>query len=168
MGNVLNLISLGGSGMSDGEAAAALGILGLGLGFIMFLTIIGIVLYVLMAMGLKKMADNKGIENSWLAFIPIANGYIMGLVVGDIHLFGNVIPYTEWILVGGSLVSFVPVIGQILAVIFVIYTLVVMFQLYKMYAPGKEVLYLVISIVFAFMGPMFVFMIRNNTPVEIN
>ncbi len=149
----------------DAAAGALLAAAGLGIGFIIFIAIIGLILYLLMAFGLKKMADNRGIENSWLAFIPIANMYILGMVVGDIELFGNVIPHNEWILLAGSLVSFVPVIGQFLAIVFVIYVYIVYYNIFKMYAPGKEVLYIVLSIIFGFMLHIFIFMIRDNDAV---
>ncbi len=149
----------------DAAAGAALALAGLGFGAIIFMLIVGLVLYLLMALGLKKMADNRGIQNSWLAFIPIGNMYILGMVVGDIELFGNVIPHNEWILLAGSLVSFVPVIGQFLAIIFSIYVIIVFYNVYKMYAPGKEVMYTILSVIFAFMGPIFIFMIRDNEAV---
>jgi hypothetical protein len=39
---------------------------------------IGIAAYVLMSLGLYRMAKNRGNENAWLAWIPIGNAYIMG------------------------------------------------------------------------------------------
>ena len=57
-----------------------LGIFG-GLLFVLIIPII--IMYVLMAISLQKMADDQGIENSFLAWIPIANLYLTGLIVGD-------------------------------------------------------------------------------------
>ncbi|PID82212.1 MAG: hypothetical protein CSB16_02435 [Clostridiales bacterium] len=149
----------------DAAAGVFLALAGLGIGVAIFAIIIGLVLYLLMAFGLKKMADNRGIENSWLAFIPIGNMYILGMIVGDIELFGNVIPHNEWVLLAGCLVSFVPIVGQFLAIVFSIYIIVVFYNLVKMYAPGKEVLYTILSVIFAIMGPIFIFMIRDNEAV---
>ncbi len=149
----------------DAAAGAALALAGLGVGVMILMLVVGIVLYLLMAIGLKKMADNRGIENSWLAFIPIGNMYILGMVVGDIELFGNTIPHNEWILLAGCLVSFVPVIGQFLAIIFSIYLIIVFYNVYKMYAPGKEVMYTILSVIFPFLGPVFFFILRDKEAV---
>ncbi|MBZ4669212.1 MAG: hypothetical protein PWP07_1060 [Epulopiscium sp.] len=62
-------------------------ILGLGLAFVLVFAVIFIVLYVLKSIGLFGMAKKAGIENSWLAWIPVADMYIMGKLVGKIKLF---------------------------------------------------------------------------------
>jgi hypothetical protein len=62
---------------------------------ILFFAVIGLVFYVLKSIGLSTLAANRGIENPWLAWIPVADLYIMGLVfvpcqswvhpAGDVH-----------------------------------------------------------------------------------
>ncbi len=150
-------------------AAGTAGYLGLlaGLGVFLFVIFaIAIVFYVLFAIGLKKMADDYGLENSWLAWVPIAQLYILGKLVGEIELFGQKIPYTEWILIGGCFVNIVPVIGQILSFLVGIYSIVVLYNLYKLYSKGNEVLYTVLTVVI-WIAPILVFIIRNNERQEI-
>ncbi len=138
-----------------------------GLGFVLFIVAaIFIVFYVLFAIGLMKMAERMEIENPWLAWVPIANLYLLGKVVGDIELFGNVIPYTEWILVATVFVSFIPFVGQILAFVGFIYIYIVYYKLFKMYSDGKETLYIILTI-FLHIAPIFVFLLRNNERVEV-
>lgn len=40
--------------------------------------VIGLVSYVLLAVGLHSMAKRRGIRNAWLAWIPIANAWVLG------------------------------------------------------------------------------------------
>ncbi len=41
---------------------------------------IGLILYIVQAIAIYKMAKNIGINNSWLAFIPIANIFVFGKI----------------------------------------------------------------------------------------
>lgn len=42
--------------------------------------VIGLVAYVLMAVGLYTIAKRRGIRNSWLAWIPVANYWLLGCI----------------------------------------------------------------------------------------
>jgi hypothetical protein len=64
-------------------------------GFMVFLFLIGLVCYIFLSIGLMKMAENAGINNAWLAWIPIANYYIMGELVTS-KLKGNGGKYALW------------------------------------------------------------------------
>ncbi len=127
---------------------------------------VGIALYVLFALALKTMADNKGIEKSWLAWIPIAQFYLLGLIVGEVVLFDKKITNLEWILLAIPFVNIVPVIGQILFFIGALFMIFINYTVFKRYKPGKEVMYTIISVILPFTGPIFYFLVRNNTPVE--
>jgi len=58
-------------------------------GLIAVSMIIFLVFYVLKSIGLMTMAANKGIENAWLAWIPVADLYIAGSILGEMDVFGN-------------------------------------------------------------------------------
>ncbi len=45
--------------------------------------------FILQGIGLCTMAKNRGVARSWLAFIPFANIYYMGKLVGECSLFGH-------------------------------------------------------------------------------
>ncbi len=61
------------------------------------------------SIGLYNLAVNRGIENPWLAWIPIADLYIMGLLVGEMDLFGyhldNLGLWVPVIFVGGWIMN---------------------------------------------------------------
>ena len=44
-------------------------------GFFLLFGLVGIVLYVLGALGLSRMAKKLGVENPWMAWLPIFNIY---------------------------------------------------------------------------------------------
>ncbi|MGL4283041.1 hypothetical protein [Eubacterium aggregans] len=155
--------------MSDSTGYAAL--FGLIMSFAVVFIVIGIVLYVFTALALYTMAKNKGIEYAWLAWIPVANGYVMGEVMDDkVAIGSSVIPYAKWILLLGSIVTgllaMIPYIVWIFSILYLVYYYCAIYRLYKLYKPDNAVLYLVLSIIFGITMPFFIFSMRNNTPQE--
>ncbi len=69
---------------------------------------IGIILYILRAIGIYKMSKTAGLEYPWLSFIPVASSYTLG---------------------------------------------------------RNAVLYTVLSVLFGFLEPVFIFVLRNKQPV---
>lgn len=51
------------------------------LGFFFVFAVIGLVMYIVQAIGLYKIAKNQGVKNEWLAWIPIANLFLMAMLV---------------------------------------------------------------------------------------
>ncbi len=51
-----------------------------------FASFLSIAFYVLGAIALQSIAKNRGIENSWLAWIPVGNVYILGAIADDYNL----------------------------------------------------------------------------------
>jgi len=151
------------------DTAAALGILAVLGGFIFIVVLIAIACYVLMALGLYKLAKNRGIENPWLAWIPIAQYYTLGKLIGSLNIGGWQVPTVELFLPIGALVvmflNWIPVIGWLLSLAYFVLYLFAIYKLYKMYRPQSAVLWLVLSIIFPFMGAIFLFVMRNDSPV---
>ena len=52
--------------------------------FFAVMAIIGLLFYILRAVGLMGIAKRRGFPNSWLAWIPFANAYLFGKVADDI------------------------------------------------------------------------------------
>lgn len=136
-----------------------------GLFFIFFA--VGIALYVLMGLGLMTMAKNKGIENAWLAFIPVGNMWIIGQIIETIEIGDKKFENAPLILALGCFVSIVPIIGSLLALVFMVVVYISIYKLYKMYAPENATMYLILSILFAgiAMPVIFYFKLKDATPV---
>jgi len=155
------------SGME--EELFAMGILGFLFAFfavfVVFI-IIAIILYILMAIGLFKIAKRSSKEDlAWLAWIPIANSFLLALLVeDDVHpeirgkftlfygigfvvslVFGSFLPF----------ISFIPLIMFIYAFYFIA----------KKYS-DNPVMHLVIAIITIGMAiPIQIFIFRNREPI---
>jgi len=78
-------------------------------GFLLVALIVGIVLYVYFALALMAIAKKTDTPNTWLAWIPIANVYLMTQIAG----------LPEWYTLG-ILLGLIPFVGSIaVAVLFV-------------------------------------------------
>lgn len=134
----------------------------------LFLCLIPLVLYVFKSIGFMVMAANKGIENAWLAWIPIADLYIAGSIVEDMDLFGTRITnlglWLPVVMVGGIILEFIPVLGIIISLATFIFFLLYLYQLFSIYSPSQATLFTVLSILC--LWPIFVFMLRNNQPTS--
>lgn len=137
--------------------------------FSFFILVIAIVFYVLKSLGLSKMAENRGIENPWLAWIPIADLYIMGLLVGEMDLFNyhldNLGMWLPVIIVGGMTLGMIPFLGVIIQVAMLIFMIIFINKLFQIYAPEQAVLYTILSVILGLFA-IFVFVIRNNAPAN--
>lgn len=121
------------------------------LGVLIFIfAIIGIVLYLVYSYSLYKMAVKQGIENPWMAFIPIAQGYILGKLIKDLKVFNFEIPQIEIVIPVAALIvvvlSQVDILGSVLSLANFILNLFVLNKLYSMYKPENATLYTVLSI----------------------
>jgi len=157
--------------MYDYEAAGfGLGaLIAVAAGLIFLFVIIGIVLHILMALGLYKMAQNRGIENAWLAWIPVANLYILGKLIGSLAIGSWEVPSVELFLpiacVVAGILGQIPVIGWLISLAFAVLMFFALYKLFKMYRPQSATLWLILSILLFFMGPIFLFVMRNDSLV---
>lgn len=162
----------------------------IGLIVLVFAFVIGIAVYIFHSIGLYRLAKNQGIENAWLAWIPIGNYYIIGTVAKKSNYIKTKIPRLDMILpICGAVyvaLSFVPSIINIFASLagsyasilsmgisslvisllglcFTAFLVFVYYHIYKLYDPNNAVLFTVLSVFgFAF---IFIFIIRNKQPV---
>ncbi|HIV03300.1 MAG TPA: hypothetical protein IAC74_06960, partial [Candidatus Aphodoplasma excrementigallinarum] len=102
-----------GSSMSSGLESTVAGFLltFLGIFYLILLAYI-IVNYVVRSLGLYRIAKYSGVHNAWLAWIPLADLFLLGKVTGDIQLGSRTLKNTAlWLLL-------VPLIGGAVAVCF--------------------------------------------------
>ena len=107
------------------------------LGVLIFVfAIIGIVLYVIYSYSLYKMAVKQGLENPWIAFVPIAQNYIIGRLIKTLKVFNYEIPRIEVVLPVAALVALVfsqvDFLGGLLSLANFILMLFALNKLYKM------------------------------------
>ena len=129
-----------------------------------------IVLYILKAIGLMKIADKLGTPNSWLAFIPVANMYLLGkmafkeawltwtLVILDIINFAS--PFAKPFWTGNTLI--IVTATSIFSIILLILNYIALYKIYSKIS-DKAVVMLIFTVLTAgFIAPIFLFAIRNN------
>lgn len=139
--------------------------------------IIGVGLYILFALGLYGLAKTEGTGNEWFAFIPILQLYIMGKILGEVRIGNYNIPMLELVLplssiaipIAGRILDLIPFLGGLLKLVFniaiAIFSVVVLYNFYKRYKGEKALLMTVLSIILFFMGPIYIFSLRNERPL---
>ena len=126
---------------------------------VVFIT--AIALYVLSSLGLMKIAQSKGVENAWMAWVPIANLYVLGKVVGPFKLIVD-ISKPEIILPVLFFCGMIPVIGALFSIALMVLYYGALYNLYSQYKGEAATLMLILSIVFFFMGPIYLFNIGRK------
>lgn len=134
----------------------------------LFIFLIAIALYVLGSLGLYQMAKNRGLENPWLAWIPIGSQYLMckmvePFAVGETKVdnFAKVYLIAYAACFVGSMIPIVSIFAGIGLFVLSIVMYIVFYKLYMQYAPQNAVLFLVLSIVLA-ASPIILFILRNK------
>ena len=148
-----------------------------------------IAVYVFTALSLYTIARRRGISAPWLAWVPVARLWVLGslsdqyryLTQGQIrHKRISLLVWTgaSWVLTGGIVVGAIAAIagasvGAVLTVLClalavvcaaIVYVVLYFMALYDVYAscdPQNAALYLVLSIFFRFLVPVFLFISRD-------
>lgn len=145
------------------EESVIIGLILTFLGLFLALFAVGIVFYILQAIGLFKIAKREGREDlAWLGWIPIANTFLMTLLVEkEVHEdFRGKVTMIYGIAFAASIIvsAFIPFAGLVASIV-VFYAF---YFLAKMYSTNP-VMHLVISIVtFGVAMPIQIFIFRNR------
>jgi len=157
--------------------AGILGVLAV-FGGLLFIAVIGaIVLQVLYSFGMYKMGQRAGVENSWLAFIPPLNFYVMGKLFdrnGGLRILGNDIPSPEIVLplvpvvmwVGSAIFAGkLALISSLITLAGGIFIILCNYELFKLYKGDKATSTLILCIFVPFALPIVIFNLRNADPI---
>ena len=158
-------------GFDDPAAAGILAVLG---GFLIVILLIGLLAYILFALGLSRIAKLRGLDNSFLAWIPVAQSYLLGQVADDICSrqgkqtnYRTILLVLNIVSIAGGLI---PIIGSLAAfgcsIAYVVFQAIALYAIYKDYSPDNAVIMLVTSIIFT-ISWIFLFAIRNKQPVTL-
>lgn len=137
------------------------------IGVFVVLFIIVLVFYILKGFALYKMAQRQGIENAWLAFVPFGMDYIMGLLIGEVDVFGWFkIDARIGLPVGrviGMFAAMVPVVGWLFPIAYCIYYFLALYRFYLSRKSESAVSYLVLSILFNMVAEGIIFFTLKDT-----
>ena len=167
-------------------------------GVLLIWAIVTLTEYILKGIALSRMAKNAGFSSPALAWVPVANSWLLGSLcdrsqyafIGKRWHFAVLLPVMDVLgLLGGGILSklyglFADYLyydssydlfdhaaqsygGSLLGVAGTVVLAFGLYRLYQDYAPGREVLFLILSVVFGRLGRGIILMtLRNNVPVS--
>ncbi len=136
---------------------------------IVFSLILNIAKYVLGAIGIERLAKNKGLEKTWMAWIPIVDLCLLGKIIERIRIGKWEIVHLEQLLPGVAVVTlafcWIPVLGTIVGLVMMVIMAFAMYGLFVKYRPEQAILYTIIGLVLK-LSDLFIFIIRNDEEVQ--
>jgi hypothetical protein len=189
---VNNIYDLFGSNGDTGFVDGLMMVLGVLLIFVVIGLIVGLLMYIFESIGFAKMAYNRGMKNSWLAWVPIAREFLVGSIADDIHdlsgkktVFRIIFPISKLVVFFfGGTVNLLTNINSLMenenplasatnymmiAVVSLAAQIVgwiILYAIYKDYS-AAAIPMLIITIVFYIAQPFMVFAIRNKESYSI-
>jgi len=131
--------------------------------------IAGIALYIFFAFSLYSLAKSRNVDMPWLAWIPIAQMYIIGKLVKSIRISNVEISSLEIVLpvamLAYILLNSIPVLGLIISLAFLVSLILSLYELYRQYTPENAVVYTVLS-VFVIPVPILFLKLSKMEPVN--
>ncbi len=132
--------------------------------------IIAIVLYIFFALSLSKLAKKRGMEMPWLAWVPVAQFYLIGLMVKSVKVSTFEIPKLEIVFPVAFLVYLIlgaiPVLGFLIFIAYYALMIIILYNLYNQYTPEKAKLYAGLSIL-GITVPFLINKISDMEPVNL-
>lgn len=146
------------------EESVLFGIIAFLAGFIVIFFIVGIIFYLLYAIGMYKITKRDGREDlAWLAWIPIAQIFLIPLLVeDDVHESMR----GKFTLVFGIVFVATFIISFFFSFIYVLYYIVLLYGFYFVamrYSQNAIVHVVIAAITFGSTIPISIFMFRNRT-----
>lgn len=132
---------------------------------ILVIFIISLILWLIGSYGLFKIGTNAGVSYSWLAFIPIANLYVLGAVTKEVTVGKYKIENLSTILpisaIAAFILSLIPLLGGLISLAFVIFIYIVHYYFYKKLDEPNAILWLILTVL-GFPYPFVLFILRNK------
>ncbi|NLJ19345.1 hypothetical protein [Globicatella sulfidifaciens] len=128
--------------------------------------VVAVVLYVLLAISLSKIAEREGVEPSWLAWIPVANLVLMAkLVEDDVHesIRGKFTMISIVAIVAG------PILGQVIGILAYLPVITMLYSFYfiaKRYSKNETANIVVAAVTLGASVPIQLFRFRNREAIE--
>ena len=185
------------SGAFDSATAGAMGI-AVGIVLVVYFLAMGfsLVMYVLNAVGIYRIAKRRGIHHPWLAWVPIGGSWVLGSIADQYQYVVNqkktsrrkillilslvMIVACMPLMCGAALLminsdaegasfalgiallvlSYLATMGLVITV--TVFSYIAYYDLFRSCKPGKEILFLVLGIIFNVTLPFFVFFCGNS------
>lgn len=135
--------------------------LGIGFGFFAFIFIILIGFYVLNAISLHRITDNRGSDKGWFAWVPILNSFLIPILVEDdvVDSLRGRFTMAYLLTVVLSIIPFLGIVFSVISVIMIFYAFYILVNQYS----NNATAYVIITIVTGGIAmPFLLFRIRNR------
>ncbi|MEE3333146.1 MAG: hypothetical protein VZR54_02600 [Ruminococcus sp.] len=150
--------------------------IGIGIGliiFLLFVIAIGIVLYIFGSLGLYKIAKNRNIPNPWMAWIPVANSYLLGKIgdyydlknTGKCNNFAIIMLCIAIAAIAAPITVILGFVTPFAAIALCVFDYICYYKFFKNVNPDSAVVMLVLSIIFPIILPFVLFVCRNKIDI---
>ncbi len=123
------------------------------------LSIVFIALWVIYSLGFYKLAKNRGRGDAWLAWVPIAQSYLLGRIIPTFDLYGNKLERMHIVLpvfvLGCCLLSQMWIVGFLFFLMLYAGLLLVHYALFRQYKP-------LAALGYAVLWPVGMFLIKDE------
>lgn len=126
------------------------------------LCLICILLWLLKSVGLYTMAKKNRDEYAFLAFIPYANLYTRGKIIGKTKLFGIEVEHPEILLPILFICMMLPFTKLLTSVLFVFFYFAILYKIYQKQMPNFAIAGLILTIFLPILEPFFLFFSRKS------
>lgn len=135
--------------------------------FMLFLVVLLLLGYIPFSIGLYRMAMKCGVENPWLAWIPFANLYVIGLIIRELKFQNYDIPKPELVLPAAAALNFIigniPFIGQLYGLAVLLLTGLALYRLNMIFKKDSALLFTLLWLV-PLVGPFLILSVSKYDP----
>ncbi len=133
----------------------------------LFFVVMLLIGYIPFSIGLYRMAEKCGIDNPWLAFIPFANLYVMGLIVRELQVQNYNIPRPELVLPAAAILNLVigriPFIGGLYGLALFLLMGLALYRLNCIFKKDSALLFTLLWLI-PFLGPFLILSVSKYDP----
>ncbi len=135
--------------------------------FMLFLVVLLLLGYIPFSIGLYRMAMKCGIDNPWLAWIPFANLYVIGLIIRELKFQNYDIPKPEMVLPAAAALNIVigsiPFIGPLYSLAVLLLTGLALYRLNMIFKKDSALLFTLLWLV-PLVGPFLILSVSKYDP----
>lgn len=119
--------------------------------FMLFFFILILLAYIPFSLGLYRMAMKCGVENTWMAWVPFANLYVVGLIIRELKIQNYDIPQPEMVLpIAAALniiINRIPFIGPLYGLAVTVLMLLALYRLFAIFKKDSAMMYTLLSLI---------------------